>query len=71
MAESNRQKHSDHFKADAVHLTLETKRQIAAIAGDAEANESAVRDWVSQWCRDNQEPVLSPKLTALSCSKVV
>ena len=57
-----RRKFSPQFKAEAVHLVIETGKPIAEVAHDLGVNDGTLGNWVKAWRDANPEtePELSP-----------
>lgn len=56
MAPRSHRKFSPQFKAEAVHLVIQSERSIAEVAGELEINPGTLGNWVQKHRQDNPEP---------------
>lgn len=51
-----RRRFSPQFKAEAVHMVLESGKPIAEVARELGIHDGTLGNWVNAWHRDHPEP---------------
>ena len=51
-----RRKFSSQFKAEALHLVIQTGRPITQVANELQINAGTLGNWANTWKRESPEP---------------